>query len=136
MPCMRNSVIIRKTRTCHAELDSMHWSEPTVLDALLAHQLLLLRSQKPKRQAHQCQFLTGLLKPCLMLIHPNCHLVLVSHQAIQRPKCQPKQIRNLMKSFFEIEEKYRRMYINHQVLIPSFYTHVMKTRPLVEFVMK
>ena len=38
--------------------------------------------------------------------------------------------------FLRNRRKYRRMYINHQVLIPSFYTHVMKTRPLVEFVMK
>ena len=55
----------------------------------------------PRCQARQCQCLTNLLKPCLMLIHLKCLLVQVSHQTIQKAQCHPKQIRNLMKSFFK-----------------------------------
>ena len=88
---------------------------------------------KPERQARQCQCLTSLLKPCLMPIHPNCLLVRVSHQISQKPLCQPKQIRNLMKSSFkqmQIEENIREC-INHQVLIPSLNMHVTNIQPLV-----
>ena len=63
---------------------------------------------------------------------------LESHQAIQKPQFQPKQTRNLMKSFFkqmQIEENIEEC-INHQVLIPSLNMHVMKTQQLVKFVMK
>ena len=71
------------------------------------------------------------------LIHPNCLLVQVSHQTIQKAQCQLKQIRTLMKSFFKMQaEENIEECINHQVLILSLNMHVMKTQPWVEFVMK
>ena len=127
MPCMWNSVFIRKIHTpaCRARFDA------------------LIRADRVGRTPRTPAALTpapeaSLLKPCLMLIHPNCHLVHVSHQAIQKPQCQPKQTRNLMKSFFkqmQMEETIEEC-INHQVLIPSLNMHVMKTQQLVKFVMK
>ena len=75
---------------------------------------------------------------CLMLTHPNCLLAQVSRQTIQKPLCQPKQKRNLRKSFFKQMQREENIEecINHQFLIPSLNMHVMNILPLVMFVMK